>query len=94
MMEVKVAGRQFQRVEPRQASDIKRVLDRRTKVKVSALLSPESQQAILMVREETIPQRYLFRTVPRVGLFHVKGCLLYTSPSPRDRLVSRMPSSA
>ena len=23
-----------------------------------------------------------------------KGCLLYTSPSPRDRSVSRMPSSA
>ena len=25
---------------------------------------------------------------------HAKGCLLYTSPSPRDRLKSRMPSSA
>ena len=25
---------------------------------------------------------------------YVKGCLLYTSPSPRDRSVSRMPSSA
>ena len=24
----------------------------------------------------------------------VKGCLLYTSPSPRDRSISRMPSSA
>ena len=24
----------------------------------------------------------------------LKGCLLYTSPSPRDRNVSRMPSSA
>ena len=24
----------------------------------------------------------------------VKGCLLYTSPSPRDQVVSRMPSSA
>ena len=28
----------------------------------------------------------------RVGL--LKGCLLYTSPSPRDRQKSRMPSSA
>ena len=27
-----------------------------------------------------------------VGLY--KGCLLYTSPSPRDRTRSRMPSSA
>ena len=25
---------------------------------------------------------------------NVKGCLLYTSPSPRDRSLSRMPSSA
>ena len=25
---------------------------------------------------------------------HAKGCLLYTSPSPRDGLLSRMPSSA
>ena len=28
-------------------------------------------------------------------MFHqVEGCLLYTSPSPRDGLLSRMPSSA
>ena len=27
-------------------------------------------------------------------LKHLKGCLLYTSPSPRDRTRSRMPSSA
>ena len=26
--------------------------------------------------------------------YQVKGCLLYTSPSPRDRSLSRMPSSA
>ena len=26
--------------------------------------------------------------------FRFKGCLLYTSPSPRDGLLSRMPSSA
>ena len=25
---------------------------------------------------------------------HAEGCLLYTSPSPRDGLLSRMPSSA
>ena len=27
-------------------------------------------------------------------LAHMQGCLLYTSPSPRDGLLSRMPSSA
>ena len=26
--------------------------------------------------------------------YRIKGCLLYTSPSPRDRQKSRMPSSA
>ena len=28
------------------------------------------------------------------GSIQFKGCLLYTSPSPRDGLLSRMPSSA
>ena len=29
-----------------------------------------------------------------IGKYHPHGCLLYTSPSPRDGLLSRMPSSA
>ena len=32
--------------------------------------------------------------VVRVGHEGLMGCLLYTSPSPRDGLLSRMPSSA
>jgi len=28
------------------------------------------------------------------GITHTRGCLLYTSPSPRDATLSRMPSSA
>ena len=28
------------------------------------------------------------------SMYAAKGCLLYTSPSPRDGLLSRMPSSA
>ena len=35
---------------------------------------------------------------PRLNLYiqtiHIYTCLLYTSPSPRDGLLSRMPSSA
>ena len=31
---------------------------------------------------------------PQEGQIVFKGCLLYTSPSPRDGLLSRMPSSA
>ena len=30
----------------------------------------------------------------KLEIVHYKGCLLYTSPSPRDRQKSRMPSSA
>ena len=43
------------------------------------------------------PNSYIGRSVPRERakkLLEGKGCLLYTSPSPRDGLLSRMPSSA
>ena len=33
-------------------------------------------------------------SVHRLFVDTIKGCLLYTSPSPRDGLLSRMPSSA
>ena len=33
-------------------------------------------------------------TVEAVAAEHARDCLLYTSPSPRDGLLSRMPSSA
>ena len=34
------------------------------------------------------------RVPARLGFVDIAGCLLYTSPSPRDGLLSRMPSSA
>ena len=41
---------------------------------------------------------YIYHTAERKGWFLAKArfatCLLYTSPSPRDRTRSRMPSSA
>ena len=33
-------------------------------------------------------------TVEKKGPWEFRDCLLYTSPSPRDGLLSRMPSSA
>ena len=36
----------------------------------------------------------LFETEGKVGNLQARTCLLYTSPSPRDRTRSRMPSSA
>ena len=39
-------------------------------------------------------QAFLINTVFWGGIAHAGVCLLYTSPSPRDGLLSRMPSSA
>ena len=46
-------------------------------------------------RRQRAPKEFETRvvTINRVTKV-VKGCLLYTSPSPRDRQKSRMPSSA
>ena len=48
---------------------------------------------------EDIPEEYIFETwgyriQDALGNEHTYNCLLYTSPSPRDRTRSRMPSSA
>ena len=57
----------------------------------------------LLVYEEVVldaasPNRYRRIEIPDEGLTlqpnHLYLCLLYTSPSPRDRTRSRMPSSA
>ena len=34
------------------------------------------------------------KLIKSIGIFRIKACLLYTSPSPRDATLSRMPSSA
>ena len=49
--------------------------------------------------EETVPvtqtvKEKRVQTLEVSGTFTPKGCLLYTSPSPRDATLSRMPSSA
>ena len=36
----------------------------------------------------------LFGLTATLGVYVLASCLLYTSPSPRDRTRSRMPSSA
>ena len=35
-----------------------------------------------------------FEDLPEVSQSYINSCLLYTSPSPRDATLSRMPSSA
>ena len=48
-----------------------------------------------MTEDERIGQLFMIRAHSNLGASHIaKVCLLYTSPSPRDRQKSRMPSSA
>ena len=54
------------------------------RVKVDDLIGPMYPEEDLVGAEERLRDFLLFRF----------GCLLYTSPSPRDQRGSRMPSSA
>ena len=60
--------------------------DQHKKDVLSVAFSPENRQIVSGSRDKTIK---LWNT-----LGECKYCLLYTSPSPRDGLLSRMPSSA
>ena len=48
----------------------------------------------LIARSEEKGIQLIFFIPPRLDALEYKDCLLYTSPSPRDRTRSRMPSSA
>ena len=60
------------------------------------LLKDSNQDAVLRcnVAPDTWPTRAAIRRGFRQWNEMIKHCLLYTSPSPRDGLLSRMPSSA
>ena len=44
----------------------------------------------IKIKKETVPMNLTLNSKER----NINSCLLYTSPSPRDGLLSRMPSSA
>ena len=63
------------------------------------LVSPDLTQAQLPVgdalsRAQTIDGHYISWKEHLIDGLELTGCLLYTSPSPRDQRGSRMPSSA
>ena len=58
---------------------------------VSEPLVREDTEGIRLVKAEIYKKKYL---IQKVGEFQGYPCLLYTSPSPRDATLSRMPSSA
>ena len=62
---------------------------------VGRVTKPGLDQPVGAAAINSVPRRMIQETVEEVcGLFGYTGCLLYTSPSPRDPKTSRMPSSA
>ena len=48
----------------------------------------------LEARKVAVEELVIMTPDPMIYVAEVRDCLLYTSPSPRDGLLSRMPSSA
>ena len=62
---------------------------------VISLEEGDNIHAVLHVKDENVFLEGHFPGNPIVpGVILIEACLLYTSPSPRDGLLSRMPSSA
>ena len=57
-------------------------------------VAPEKNAEFLMQQAERAYDAMIRRYNPIIQTIHDMGCLLYTSPSPRDLSTSRMPSSA
>ena len=56
-------------------------------------LSPEQQQQAAVNLVRIVSQESVWLHSQHIAVY-ISNCLLYTSPSPRDRTRSRMPSSA
>ena len=54
----------------------------------------EARRVVWPTKDETLQTTMIVFAVVVVMSLVLWGCLLYTSPSPRDRTRSRMPSSA
>ena len=68
-----------------------------TEITVDAILTKKGREKLATGEGLNISRFALGDDEIDYGLYepaHPKGCLLYTSPSPRDKRLSRMPSSA
>ena len=61
---------------------------------VKKVTSSHSKGETVVLSEEPLDEEKLRAAIKETGYDLVSICLLYTSPSPRDRQKSRMPSSA
>ena len=58
------------------------------------VVNPSQIRTVIRTFKERLPEMFPDRLDEKGNLEVPKTCLLYTSPSPRDRTRSRMPSSA
>ena len=73
------------------------LIERSSRALLRALVLARRQQRLLALGapdQEAALKRLLPGALPEGAGVLVSGCLLYTSPSPRDQRGSRMPSSA
>ena len=84
-------------VSDKSFKETNRILPNETYVK----LMDEVEAVVTRAQDDKFDAETFMTYIPRTGPWeeipasdHSKSCLLYTSPSPRDRVRSRMPSSA
>ena len=62
---------------------------------VTELIGRGGMGAVYLGRQSSLDRKVAIKILPREAQSNSQlGCLLYTSPSPRDATLSRMPSSA
>ena len=77
----------------KQCSDTKTELQEGTE-EITAAVIPETSQQTATAPQSAVAPTMSNTTVGSNPNVDLRTCLLYTSPSPRDRTRSRMPSSA
>ena len=92
MANLSSSKKMVRKIATRTARNKSHVTNMRTYIKKveEAIASGNADEAKSALKEA---QPKIMR-VAQKGIFHKNTCLLYTSPSPRDRQKSRMPSSA
>ena len=75
---------------PRTVADVKEMLTKHSNGEIQRTI----QNCITILQNDHVLADAIRLNLLSERIDIVKPCLLYTSPSPRDRSVSRMPSSA
>ena len=88
-IELKPKGEEYKRKE---LSDISREINKVFSMPVMILFKYENHLTLSVIKRRLHKRDESKDVLEKVTL--IKDCLLYTSPSPRDRTRSRMPSSA